>query len=66
MNIIKIKENKDGSITIDYELNAKDIAILKKVAKDRKRRYTKKFINKFMLEALNNAIEDYEFERGIK
>ena len=50
MKVLKIKENADGSATIDYELSEFDRKIIRRVLKVKK--LTKKRINDFMTKAV--------------
>jgi len=62
MKVLKIKENKDGSATISYELNADDEYVLRALAKSKKKRYTKKFINDCILEGITNMLKEEEMK----
>jgi len=52
MKIISIKERKDGSADMVYELNKKDVTLFQKLAKESKVRFSKKFCNQLILNAL--------------
>jgi len=60
MRVISIKENKNGSATIVYELNDSDQSILKSVAKKRHKKYDNKFINSCILTGIKNYIKENE------
>lgn len=58
MKICKIKEQKDGSAVMTYQLNDQEIACFKTAAKIKKRRFSKKFINECMLEAITQRLAE--------
>lgn len=58
MKVLKIKEHKDGSADMTFELNSKDEAILRGLAKKQKKRYTPSFVKKYILSALMEGIND--------
>lgn len=57
MKILRIKENKDGSATIQFELNQYELDLLKSVAKERGVRNTKKFRETIIKEALIKGVQ---------
>lgn len=56
MKIIKYKVKKDGSAIMDYSLTEKEEKFLKIVAEGRGVKYSKKFANEIILEALKKKI----------
>jgi len=56
MKVIKIKEHKNGSATMTYELSDIDTAFFKELAKKRKKKFNITFINKEVLKALKEAV----------
>ena len=58
MVIVEIKENKDGSANMIYELDMKEISYFKDLAKEKKVKFNKDFINKTILMVLHQQIEN--------
>jgi hypothetical protein len=58
MLILSIKERKDGSADMMYELNQTDITIFKKIAKERGVHFSKKFCNQLILDGLDILIKE--------
>ena len=56
MKILKIRQNKDGSATMDYELNAKEKKMIKQIYGWKK--LTPQRCNQAILEAIENYIKD--------
>jgi hypothetical protein len=56
MKILSIKERKDGSADMVYELNKSDEKLFRQMAKQNKVRFSKKFCNQLILNALQNYI----------
>jgi hypothetical protein len=56
MKIINIKEHKNGSATIIYTLNKYEHLLFQQLAKTRKKKLSKKFINSMILEAITNYL----------
>jgi hypothetical protein len=54
MKILKIKEQKDGSAIIDYEITKEEEKVIKQITRVKK--LTKKIINKFVLEAITKYL----------
>ena len=52
MKVIKIKEHKDGSATMTYELGITDFEFFKELAKKKKKKFDKTCINKQVLTIL--------------
>jgi len=57
MKVLKITENKDNSAAIDIELSSIDENKFKIIAKIKKQKYTKEFIEKTLLRAIKNYIK---------
>ena len=57
MKVIKLVERKDGSATMTYEINKKEEAMFRKLAKDKKRTFCKRFINEEVMKALQANID---------
>ena len=66
MNILKIKENKDGSATIDYVLTSLELKVIKRALGVK--RLTKKRINDFIMKSIiAGASKDAEeLIKGVK
>lgn len=60
MKIEKMKENKNGSVTMTYELDSEEENIIKKALKKKKKSFTNKNINAFILEGISNYIKKEE------
>jgi len=58
MKVLKIKEHKNGSADMTFELSSKDEILLKAQAKKQKKRYTQSFVKKFILSALMEGLSD--------
>jgi len=58
MKIISIKEIENGEADITYELSEKEITLFKQIAKERKVKFSKKFCNELILEALKKYVEE--------
>lgn len=58
MKIISITERKDGSADMTYQLHKEDVILFKKIAKNLKVKFTNKFCNKLILQAINNFIKE--------
>jgi len=52
MKILSLKERKDGSANMTYQLSKKDEILFRKAAEYAKVRYSKKFANQLILNAL--------------
>jgi len=52
MEILEIKDKKDGSAIMTYILNDEEEKVFRDLAKERKVRFNKKFCNISILEAL--------------
>ena len=57
MKVLRIREQKDGGALMDFELSKKDETILRKIAKDRKKKYSNEFVNNIILTAIKNSID---------
>lgn len=57
MQVLKIKENKNGSACIDIELNENDENKLKEICKFQKKKYNKEFIKTTLLRTIKNYIK---------
>lgn len=64
MRVLKIKENKDGSAIIDYEVTKTDQELIKRIIGVK--RLTKKRINKFVKDGLTKTIHREAKKLGIK
>lgn len=64
MKILKIKEQKDGSAIMTYQLNAREIECFKTAARIKHKKFCKAFINKCMLEAIEHEIQREENKHG--
>jgi len=58
MRILKFEEKKDGSAIMTYKLNKTDEKILKLLAKNAGERFSKKFCNKTILNAIKDMVKD--------
>ena len=66
MKVIKITELKDGSANMEYELTQEENRLLKAEAKKRKKRYTTKFVNEVVLQALMDGFHKEEAKKNKK
>jgi hypothetical protein len=57
MKIYKIKDQKEGSAIITYQINDREIKCLKFAAEKQKKRFSKKFINSCILRAITERIK---------
>lgn len=55
MEVLKIKENKDGSATMDYTLDEEELTWIKRILKVK--RLTRNRINKFILNTLHKIVQ---------
>ena len=62
MKIVSVKEKKDGNATLEFTLSKEDESALKKVAKIRGVKYTKKFAKERILEAIETYVTSKENE----
>ena len=62
LNVVDIKEHKDGSATVDIEYD-KEVADFVKKYYQRKR-LSKKLMERFVIEGLTNYLEQEEKKRG--
>jgi len=60
MKIIKIKDNKDGSVNVTYEFDNKELALLRFSAKIKHKKFDKKFIKDSILKAIEQYIIEME------
>ena len=58
MKITKEIKHKNGGVTLIYSLNKKEDKLLKGLAKEKKVKYTEKFINKCILEGIKNMLKE--------
>lgn len=58
MKILSFKVRKDGSADMDYSLNKEEENLLRDKAKKDGVRFSKKFCNKTILEALENLTKE--------
>lgn len=65
MQILQIKENKNGSADIDYQLSKAEVKLFKNIAKQQEKKYTDKFVNGVMLKAIKSMINNSNKEWGI-
>jgi hypothetical protein len=63
MKVLKIKENKDGSATVTYELDKQEEIILRQHAENRGKKYSKKFVNDCILEGIINMLREEEMKK---
>ena len=57
MEIKKITERKDGSADVVFTMTKVDEEIFKNFAKQKKKRYSKKFVSKWILEAIEKGLK---------
>jgi len=56
MEIVKIKNNKDGSALVSIILTEQEEERFKEIAKTRKKKFSKKFIETYLIEMLHKEI----------
>jgi hypothetical protein len=56
MKVVSIKEQKDGSAIMTYDLDPSEIPLLKAEAKRQKKRFSTKFINEVVLSMLEEGM----------
>lgn len=56
MKVISIKERKDGSADMTFELGVKDEARVRELAKKQGKRYSKAFVKGIVLQALEYEV----------
>jgi hypothetical protein len=57
MQILEVKEHKDGSATMTYTISTKEVEMFKEMAKQQKKMYSTRFVNSSILKALREAME---------
>jgi hypothetical protein len=57
MKVVSLKENKDGSAMMTYDLEPTEVILLRAEAKRRGKRYTHKFVNEVVLQALEEGMK---------
>lgn len=62
LNVVDIKEHKDGSATVDIEYDKEVADFVKKYYK--RKRLSKKLMERFVIEGLTNYLEQEEKKRG--
>ena len=57
MKITQLKNNKNGSLDMFYQLTQEEINCFKRAAKLKKKRYSIKFVNSCMLKAIKQGLK---------
>ena len=60
MKVISIKENKDGSAKVKFDITDEEFEMFRKQAQKKKKKFDKNFIRKEILGALKNAVRNKE------
>jgi hypothetical protein len=57
MKILRIKENKNGSADMTYQLSIAEVKVFKRIAKEQGKKYTDKFVNSIILKGIESLFK---------